>query len=265
MLEILLSPKTIQSLKIILVLLLIYIVFNSILKRMFNIKTGIKQLDSRKNKTILSLIRSIMKYFLIIVGVVMLLRVQGIDTTSIVASLGVASAVIALAFQDTIKDLLAGIFIILENQYNIGDTIKVNDFKGEVISVGLRTTKLKAITGEYCFITNKNIGNVINYSMGNSVAVVNVEVAYKTDLKKVEKVIDELSKIIIDKIPHLKSELIIEGVEELDESGVVLRITANTTPAKNLDVQRLIKKEIKEAFEKNNIEIPFKQVVIHNG
>ena len=265
MLEILLSPKTIKSLKIILILLIVYIIFNGIIKRMFNIKTGIKQLDSRKNKTILSLIRSIMKYFLIIVGVVMLLRVQGIDTTSIVASLGVASAVIALAFQDTIKDLLAGIFIILENQYNIGDTIKVNDFKGEVISVGLRTTKLKAITGEYCFITNKNIGNVINYSMGNSVAVVNVEVAYKTDLKKVEKVIDELSKIIIDKIPHLKSELIIEGVEELDESGVVLRITANTTPAKNLDVQRLIKKEIKEAFEKNNIEIPFKQVVIHNG
>lgn len=264
MLKILLGPKTIKSLEIILILLLVYIIFNGIIKKMFNAKTGIKQLDSRKNKTVLSLIKSVVKYFLIILCIVMLLGVQGVDTTSIIASLGVASAVLALAFQDTIKDLLAGIFIILENQYNIGDTVKINGFRGDVISVGLRTTKLKSITGEYCFITNKNIENVINYSMGDSLAIVNVDVAYKTDLKKVEKVICELSKRLIEEIPHLKSELLIEGVEEFGDSGVNLRITATTTPAQNLIVQRLLKKEIKEAFEKHNIEIPFKQVVIHN-
>lgn len=260
--EILFGTKTVKSLEIILVLLIVYIIFDNIMKKMIKTKTGIKQLDSKKNKTIMSLVRNVMKYFLIIVGIIMILGVQGVDTTSIVASLGVASAVLALAFQDTIKDLLAGIFIILENQYNIGDTIEINDFRGEVVSVGLRTTKLKGLNGEYCFMTNKNIETVINYSMGNSLAVVYVDVAYKTDLDKVEKVIKELSKEL--EIKDLKSELTVEGVEEFGDSGIKVRITGFTTPAENLNVQRKLKKEIKKAFQKNNIEIPFNQLVIHN-
>lgn len=262
--KVLFGTKIIKSLEIILILLIIYIIFDNIMKKIIKTKTGIRQLDSKKNKTIISLIRNIMKYFLILIGIIMLLSVYGVDTTSIVASLGVASAVLALAFQDTIKDLLAGIFIILENQYNIGDTIEINGFRGEVISVGLRTTKLKGLTGEYCFITNKNIETVINYSMSNSLAVVYVDVAYKTDLDTVEKVVKNLSKKLIEEIKDLKSELIVEGVEDFGESGIKLRITGFTTPAESLVVQRILKKEIKKAFQENNIEIPFNQLVIHN-
>ncbi len=264
MLDFLLSEKIVKSAIVILVLFVFYFIFNRIMKRIFKLKTGIKKLDSKKNKTIISLINNIMKYFLIIVGIITIMSIHGVDTSSLIASLGVASAVIALAFQDTIKDLLAGIFIVLENQYNIGDTIKINNFKGEVVSLGLRTTKLRAFTGEYCFITNRNVDNVINYSVSKSLAVVNVEVSYDSDLNKVEKVLTNLFEKVEKENKNIKGKINIDGVDELGNSGITIRISVETTPLKNYEVERKLRKEIKMEFDKHGIEIPYPQVVIHN-
>ena len=263
-LKFLLSEERVKSAIVILVLFLFYFIFNRIMKKMFKLKTGIKKFDSRKNKTIISLINNVMKYFLIIVGIVTILGIHGFNTNGLLASLGVASAVAALAFQDTIKDLLAGIFIVLENQYNIGDTIKINDFKGEVVSLGLRTTKLRALTGEYCFITNRNVENVINYSISKSLAVVNVEVSYDSDLNKVEKVLTNLFEKIESEDKNIKSKINIDGVDDLGSSGITVRISVETKPLKNYEVERKLRKEIKMEFDKQGIEIPYTQVVIHN-
>ena len=153
MLEVLLDTKLMHSLAVIIGFSFIYFVVNKVAKRMLKIKS--KRLMDKKQKTVISLINNMTKYFLIIVGIITILSINGFNTSSLIASLGVASAVVALAFQDTLKDLFAGVFIVFENQYNIGDTVKINNFKGEVMSVGLRTTKLKAYTGEYCFISNR--------------------------------------------------------------------------------------------------------------
>ena len=264
MLDFLLSEKIVKSAITIIVLFVFYFIFNRIMKKMFKLKTGIKRLDSKKNKTIISLINNIMKYFLIVVGAITILGIHGFNTSSLIASLGVASAVIALAFQDTIKDLLAGIFIVIENQYNIGDTIKVNNFKGEVVSLGLRTTKLRAFTGEYCFITNRNVDNVINYSVNKSLAVVYVDVSYDSDLNKVEKVLNKLFEKIESEDKNIKGKINIDGVDQLGSSGVTIRISAETKALKNYEIERKLRKEIKMAFDKNGIEIPYPQVVVHN-
>ena len=262
--EFLTSEKITQSLIVILSLSLFYIIFHEIMKKMFQAKIGVKRFDQKKHKTIISLVNNIAKYFLIAFGIITILGINGFDTSSLIASLGIVSAIIALAFQDTFKDLFSGIFIILENQYNIGDTIKIGDFKGEVIGVGLRTTKIRSITGEVCFITNKNIDNVINYSMHKSLAVVYVDVAYTTDINKVEKVLNNLFDRLKKELPYIKGDITIDGVDKLGENGMTLRITAETEPTKNIIVERQIRKEIKLEFDKNNIEIPFPQVVIHN-
>ena len=264
MVKYLLSEQYAQSVIVAVVLFIIYFIFNRIMKKMFKLQLKMKRFDAKKNRTIISLINNVVKYFLLILGIIMILGINGFNTSSLIASLGVASAVIALAFQDTIKDLLAGIFIIVENQYNIGDTIKVNDFKGEVVSVGLRTTKIKAFTGEYCFITNRNIDNVINYSMNKSLAIVNVDVAYNTDLNKVDKILTNLFNRLENEISDITGKINFDGVDDLGSSGITLRISAETKPLMNFEVQRKLRKEIKMEFDKNKIEIPYPQVVIHN-
>ena len=227
MLEVFLDKKVLHPIIILISLWMIYFIFNRIVKHILKSKKGLKGLKSKKNKTMISLLNNLVKYFLIVIGVIMILNVYGVNTNSLIASLGVASAVIALAFQDTLKDFLAGIFIVIEDQYDLGDTVTINGFKGEVVGVGLRMTKLKAFTGEYCFIANHNIGDVINHSLNRSLAVVTVQVSY-------------------------------------DASGITYRISAETKPLKNLIVERKIRKEVKLELDKNHIEIPYPQLVIHN-
>lgn len=262
--ELLLNDKIVHPILIILVLWLVYFAFHEIVSKLLKTKTGIKGIDSNKNKTIIILIMNLVKYFLIIVGFIMILNVFGVDTTSLIASLGVASAVIALAFQDTLKDFLAGIFIILENQYNVGDTVTINGFKGEVISVGLRTTKLKSLTGEYCFIANHNIGDIINHSINKSLAIVNVQVSYEEDLEKVEKVLNSLAKRLSSELPNLQGPIIVDGIDELGDSGITFRISVETKPLKQIEIERLLRKEIKMELDRNKITIPYPQMVVHN-
>ena len=264
MLEVFLDKKVLHPIIILISLWMIYFIFNRIVKHILKSKKGLKGLKSKKNKTMISLLNNLVKYFLIVIGVIMILNVYGVNTNSLLSSLGVASAVIALAFQDTLKDFLAGIFIVIEDQYDIGDTVTINGFKGEVVSIGLRMTKLKAFTGEYCFIANHNIGDVINHSLNKSLAVVTVQVSYDADLNKVDKILENLCSRLTNELEYLKGPVTVDGIEELADSGITYRISAETKPLKNLIAERKIRKEVKLELDKNHIEIPYPQLVIHN-
>lgn len=263
MLNMILSEKVLKILIVILVILFLYAIFNSFTKQKFHSKS-IKTIRDKKNKTIRSMLNNIIKYFLIIVGLIMILNILGVNTNSLLASLGVVSAIIALAFQDIVKDFLAGISIISENQYDIGDTVTINGFRGEVISVGLRTTKLKSYKGEIYFVANHNIDQVINHSLAKNLAIVNVDVSYDSDLDKVEKVLNELCTKLKEEVEDIRGNVKINGIEELGASGITYQIIAEVLPVKNFEVQRIMRREIKKAFDKNKIEIPYQQVVIHN-
>ena len=113
--------------------------------------------NNKRKNTVIELIINIIKYIIAVIVIINILNVYKINTDKIIASLGIASVVIGLAFQDIIKDLLAGIFIVFDNAYAIGDWITVDNFKGEVISMGLKTTKIKANTGEIMIKTYAKI------------------------------------------------------------------------------------------------------------
>lgn len=248
---------------IIFVFIILYIIISSIIKKIANLK--LTKVEQKRKNTLVSLINNIIKYFFMIIALLMILSIYGIDTSSIIASLGVVSLVAGLACQDTLKDFLSGFFIIFENQYAIGDTISINGFKGEVISLGLKTTKLKAATGEINIISNRNIDSVINYSMDNSVAIVDFQVAYEENLDKVEQVLTELCLKLTNELEGLRGEIKLLGVTELASSGVSYRIIVDTEPMKHNEIQRIILKEIKNELDKKNISIPYTQVVIHNA
>ena len=189
----------------------------------------------------------------------------GVNVASIIAGLGITAAIIGLAFQDIAKDFLAGISIIMEDQYEIGDTVEINGFMGEVIALGLRTTRIKNYKGQTLIIANHTINEVINYNLANSLAIVDVSVDYDCDIDKVEKALNKMSEDIDGKIENTKGKIIVQGIDELEASGVIYRVVVETVSAKHLQVQRDLRKEIKKALDKANIKIPYQQIEVHNG
>lgn len=258
-----LFKKIIISIIIIAVCAMLYLTISKILKKIF--KLNMNRKNEKKAKTAFSLINSIIKYVLIIIAIICILGQFGISASGIVASLGAVGVVVGLALQDVLKDILSGISIILEDQYSIGDTVTIGGFKGEVVFLGLRMTKIKAYTGEIKIISNRNITEVINHSINPSVAIVTVGVSYDEDIVKVEKVLNKLCERLSKEIPEVHDKIELLGIDSLGDSSVLFKITATVDSMTQVSVERIIKREIKLEFDKNNIEIPYNQLVIHNA
>lgn len=254
--------KLINSGIIIVIFTIVYLIISRVIKNI-NRRNFMKAGEKRK-KTLLLLINSIIKYILMIVCVLTILDIYGVDTTALITSLGLIGLGASLALQDTLKDLLAGFFIIFENQYDIGDVIEINNFKGEVISLGLKTTKIKAYTGEINIVANRNIAEVINYSSSNSLAIVDFDISYDEDLNKVEEVLNNLCAKLSNDLSNIKGEVKLLGIENLGSSGITYRITVETKSMEQNKIQRQIRKSVREELGKHGIEIPYTQVVIHN-
>ncbi len=235
------------------------------------IKRAIKKSNLKKNhhkkrmNTISSLLINISKYVIIIVVFILILTNFGINVSSIVAGLGITAALVGLAFQDLAKDFIAGISIIIEDQYEIGDTVEINGFKGEVVALGLRSTRIKNFTGKTLIVANHTISQVINYNLYNNLAIIDISVDYDEDLDKVEKVLNDLSEKLKGKIPKTIGEINVLGINSLDSSSIIYRVSLETKPNEYNTVQRVLRKEIKLAFDKAKIKIPFDQIEVHHG
>ena len=224
-----------------------------------------KVLQNQRVKTLKTLVINIVKYIIFLIVVLAILSNFGVNVKSILAGLGIGTALIGLAFQDMAKDIIAGFSIITEGEYEIGDTIEIEGFMGEVVFIGLRTTRIRNFKGATKIIANRYMDNIINYSINNSLAIVDVGVSYDVDSEKVEKAIEGLFKRLSGKIEFATKEPELWGVNELADSSVVYRIAVETEPMKQFGVERFLKKEIKKEFDKENIKIPYKQIEVHNG
>ena len=224
-----------------------------------------KLLQNQRVKTLKTLVINIVKYTIVLIVLLAVLSNFGVNVKSILAGLGIGTALIGLAFQDLAKDLIAGFSIITEGEYEIGDTIEIDGFMGEVVFIGLRTTRIRNFKGATKIIANRYMDNIINYSNNNSLAIVDVGVSYDCDTEKVEAAIEKLFKRLSGKIEFATKEPELWGVNELADSSVVYRIAVETEPMKHFAVERFLKKEIKNQFSKENIKIPYKQIEVHNG
>src|SRR5574344_2846561 len=135
--------------------------------------------NAKKRRTIIDLISNIIKYVILIVTILVILEIYNINTTSIIASLGVASAIMGLAFQDALKDFIGGITIVLENYYMVGDYVTYHDFTGKVISLGLKSTKIQNFKNEVLIVANRNVTEVINISQSKANVVITIPIAYE--------------------------------------------------------------------------------------
>ena len=259
--NVVLAKEVLTPIIIIILCILICSLSKKIVTKLFSIKN--KNIDIKKQRTVVNLVNNIFRVFIIAISFILILENFGIDTATFVASLGVFSLVIGLAIQDVLKDFISGIYMIFEGQYNIGDWVQIGDFKGEVLASGFRTTKLKAYTGEIKIISNRNITELINYSMSKATAIIDVPVSYESNLELVRDVLDNLC-LDIKKNNKVK-QIECLGVQELENSGIVYRIVAYDNYMHHLALSRLIKEEVVLTFNKNNITIPYPQVVVHGA
>ncbi len=228
-------------------------------------KTNLNKQQKQRLNTVRILIINIIKYIIIIIVLLAILSNFGFNVRSILAGLGITTAIIGLAFQDLAKDLIAGISIITEAQYEVGDTIEIDGFMGEVISIGLKTTRIRNYKGATKIIANHNMDKIINYSLHNSLAVIDISTGYEHKPEEIEKVLENLKEKLDGQIKDAKGQLQILGINELAESGVIYRIALEVNSMKQFEVERFLRKEIKEAFDKAKIKIPYTQIEVHNG
>lgn len=257
------TEKVYLPIFIILIVLILNVILQIAINKKLKINQKLSKHEQRARKTILILVKNIIKVIIIIVGILAILQVFGVNTSALVAGVGAASIVIGLAFQDMLKDFLVGSAIILESQFAIGEIVEINGFKGEVTALSLKSTRLKSITGETCIISNRMINTVINYSLGDSLVTTDICVSYDSDINKVEKVLKDLCKDLPKLIPEIKDVVSLDGINELADSSVIFRISTKTSAKNVMLVKRKILREAKIELDKNKITIPFPQLEVH--
>ena len=256
--------KVYMPIIIVLVGILVYNIIKEIVNNKISIKKQLTKHEKRSIETVHLLIKNIIKVTIIIIVLLSILQVLGVNTSALIASIGAVTVVIGLAFQDLLKDYLVGAAIILESQFAIGEIVEINGFKGEVVSLNLRSTRIKALTGETKIIANRHISEVTNFSLDKVLVKTVVSVSYEDDIQKVEKVLNKLIERLDEKIEELSGPINIEGVDSLSSSSVDFLLTCKTSDRNKFIVKRKILREVKLEFDKNNIKIPYTQIEVHN-
>lgn len=227
-------------------------------------RVGLKESPMKKRKrTIAKVTNSIIKYFVGILMILIVLSIWGVNVAPALAGLGILGLVIGLGAQRFINDLISGFFIVFEHHFDVGDKIEVQGFKGEVTSIGLKTTKIKNWKGEIKIVNNGEISTLINFSRNPSVAVVEFGIAYKENIQQTIDLLNtELPKLRLN-FPMIIEDPKILGTIDLASSSVNLRAIAKTLNEEHYAVERAMRQRIKEILDEHGIEIPFPQVVVH--
>ena len=215
-------------------------------------------------RTVCSLTRSILSYAAVLLSVYFGLRALGVDVTASLASVGVVTLIIGFGAQSLIEDVLTGIFLIAEGRYNVGDILVLDDFRGKVVDISVRTTTLEDAGGNHKIINNSEIRNFQNRSQKTSLAVSTVSVGYDADLRAVETVIaDALPAIFEENRAVFLDVPQYIGVEELGESGVVLKFIVSATEENVFAARRALNRSLKLLFDEKGIDIHYPQLTVH--
>lgn len=241
------------------------ILFIGILYYILSVLTRLAIKRSARGDTIVVLITSIIKFACMVIALILVLAAWNVPTPTILAGAGIIGLAISFGAQGLLEDVFAGLSIIFERQFIVGDFVELQNFRGQVKEIGPRNTKIKDIYGNVLIIANSDIREIINLSEELSYAICEIGIEYSSDLDKVEQVIKENMDLIQEKIPYNVYSMIYDGVETLGDSSVVVRIIAHCEEKDRLQVRRALNKEMKLLFDKNNINIPFPQLVIHNN
>jgi len=227
---------------------------------------GLIRTKTRRGETLKGMLANVIRYAVVIFGIIFGLNILGADVLTVIAGLGILALVIGFGAQSLIEDIFAGIFILFEGRFYVGDIISVDGFRGTVRSIGIVSTQIADVGGNIRIVNNSDIRVLTNLSNVSSVAVSIVSIAYGADLLRAEEVINELLDKLPEKYPQMfpqRPEYV--GVEELNDSSVDLKVIAEVHESNIYNARRILNRELKLALDAGGIEIPFPQVVVWQG
>ncbi|MDY6804697.1 MAG: mechanosensitive ion channel family protein [Cyanobacteriota bacterium] len=213
-------------------------------------------LDKQRRLTMLPLLKSFVKYFVYFTSAIFILNTVGIDPTPILAGAGILGLAIGMGAQTLLQDMVAGMFVLFENYYLVGDFVEINDIRGFVTAIELRTTRVTFKERNY-IIPNGEIRNIINYSKEFSSASVEIGVAYTSDLNVVYKVLEKLALYFQDTYEEVIEPTKIKGVNEFGEYQILIKTSTKVKPGTQRKMERIFRKTIKEVFDRKGIEMPY--------
>ena len=202
------------------------------------------------------------------VAAMMILNELGVEIGPILAGVGIAGLAVGFGAQKLVKDFLSGIFVLVENQYNVGDVIKVAGVAGLVEKITLRATTLRDLEGRVHIIPNGTIEVVTNMTKQWSRFILDIGVAYKEDIDYVMQILKEVGDEMTadpEYGPMITAPLEVLGVEDFADSAVVIRVMFTTVPIKQWTVGREFRRRVKKAFDAKGIEIPFPHTTVYLG
>ncbi|MBO4229894.1 MAG: mechanosensitive ion channel family protein [Clostridia bacterium] len=247
-------PALIKTIQIITVSFLAFALAKALMLRFLS--------KSKRGKTITTLATSFFKYLIAIIAIMMILSAWGADPGALLASAGILTLVIGLGAQSLIADILAGIFIVFEGEFQVGDIIVIDGWRGTVTEVGIRTTKVIDWGGNVRIINNSSISSIINQTKELSIAVSRISIEYGQPIPDVEVIIKNNLERMKNAIPEIVEGPYYKGVDALSSSSVDLLFMAKCKEEDLYGVQRALNRELKILFDENGIRIPFPQVTV---
>ncbi|MEH7744236.1 mechanosensitive ion channel family protein [Neobacillus drentensis] len=221
--------------------------------------------SERREETLSRLLDNVLSYVVYFIAFMMILSVLGIDVKALIAGAGVVGLAVGFGAQSLVKDVISGFFIIFEDQFSVGDHVRIGQFEGNVEAIGLRTTKIKSWTGELHILPNGSIIEVTNFSINNSIAVVDIAIAYGEDIARAEKVIEEAIQYMPAQYEELVKPPELLGIQTMGATEIVLRVVAETQPMNQAGVSRMIRRDIKLQLDENGIKAPDPKLVMYGS
>ncbi len=226
------------------------------------LRTMAKTMGAR-GETIFKMLSSLFKYLIALIIIYYCLSMLGVDTQTLLASAGIFSLVIGLGAKELISDILAGLFIIMEGEFQLGDIVMIDGFRGTVSEIGVRTTKLESDGKDVKIINNSRIVDVINMTRQYSYASADIGIDYGESIERVEAVLEKEFPGIRSRLTGIIEGPYYKGIVELGDSSVTIRVLVTCKEEDRIQMQRDLMRELKLAFDRNGIGIPFPQIVVN--
>ena len=218
--------------------------------------------SAQRIKTIAAVLKSLATALILAVAALLCLSELSIDLAPLIAGAGIAGLAVGFGAQSLVKDFLAGMFILVEDQFGVGDWVDVGDASGTIEKVSLRTTTLRDVSGTVWTVPNGEIHRTANFSQLWSRAILDIGVSYDTDIDHASEIMKAVADVLWrENNPDatILEEPAVWGVQELGNDAVVIRLVAKTDPSEQWGVGRILRARIKKAFDEAGIEIPFPQ------
>jgi small-conductance mechanosensitive channel len=212
---------------------------------------------NKKVATVYSLVRSFLKWLIILAMIFRILTVWGVDVGTALAGLGIVALVVGVGCQSLIADIVAGVFMVVDETYSVGDIVVIDDFRGTIKEIGLKSTKVEDAGGNLKIVDNSDIGTVVNLTDDLSLAVSEPHIRFDEDVARVEAVVAKNMDRIKKDIPSIVEGPYYKGISEVGDSDLVLKFIARCKEEDRFQVERDMNREFFLLWQENDISMPY--------